>query len=131
MAMKKVLAQNNLPYVGALWDLAGRVAFVFNCLNYLLMTRVYYFNTGDSLIRDTFQSYSMFLFIAFALFAVLSIILYKFVVPAHNQFTQEQSYLDGRSPLFDKVVELMEQNTSLQTQLTDIQKQLKDIENKL
>jgi hypothetical protein len=127
MNIKKMFTQVHIPYVGAAWDLAGRVSFIFNCLNYLLMTRVYYFNTGDSLIRDTFKSYGLFLFTAFLLFAVLSVVLYVIVVPSHNKFVQDQSYIDGRSILYDSVCSVNDNVIELQKKIVELQSQIEDI----
>lgn len=102
----KVPKQIQLPYVGALYDLSGRVFHFISIANFILMTRVYYYNPGDSYLQDTFSSYFLFM-LSCGIFGVfLSGLVYAFVVPGHNKFQQEQAVLDGRSPIYEKLCEL-------------------------
>ena len=111
--------QVQIPYVGALYDLSGRVFHFISIANFLLVTRVYYYNPGDTLLQDTFGSYILFM-IACGLFGVvLAGLVYVVIVPSHNKYSQEQSVIDGRSPTFEKICELEKKIDQLQKKLED------------
>lgn len=103
---KFIPRQIHVPYIGAMYELLNRVAFFISVCNILLCTRLYYYNTGDSLLRDTFGSYAIFMIAAGVIGIVLAVIIWACIVPSHNKFLQEQAVIDGRSPTFDKLCEV-------------------------
>lgn len=108
--------------MGAAWELAGRVTFLVSLVNYIFMSRLYYYNTGDTYLRDIFGSYILFiLFVAFGVF-LASTFVWAFIVPSHNKFCQEQAYADGRSPLYDAVIEMKVQLDEMQAKLDKLEK---------
>lgn len=106
---KYIPKQIHIPYVGAMWELAGRVSFLVSLINYVFMSRLYYYNTGDSYLRDVFGSYILFAIAILIVVAIAAGFMWAFIIPSHNKFCQEQAYVDGRSPLYDMVVEMKEQ----------------------
>jgi uncharacterized membrane protein len=129
--VKYLPKQIHIPYVGALWDLAGRVAFLVSMINYVFMSRLYYYNTGDSYLRDIFGSYVLFTLAILSVVLVAFTFMWAFVVPSHNKFCQEQAYTDGRSPLYDAVIEMREQLSKMQAKLDEMQAKLDRLEKKI
>ncbi len=103
---KFIPKQIELPYIGALYDLSGRVFYFISVANFILMTRVYYYNQSDSLLRDIFGSYFVFMSVCGIFGMVMAAAAYACIVPSHNKYLQEQAVLDGRSPTYEKLCEL-------------------------
>lgn len=117
---KFIPKQINIPYVGAVYDLTMRVVSTISVLNMIFMSRVYYYNTGDSYLRDVFPSYWIFVcFLAF-LCVLAALWMWAFVIPSHNKFCQTQSIIENRSPTFDKVCEISKQIEALQKEIDSI-----------
>lgn len=98
--------QKNVPYVGAIYELLARVAFLYSLVSQLLMTRLYFYNQGDSFLKESFGSYWLFLGFLLLICWVLSWLSWAFLIPSQNKFCQEQAVIDNRSPLYEKVCEI-------------------------
>lgn len=120
--VKYIPKQIYIPYMGAAWELAGRVSFLISLINYIFMSRLYYYNTGDNYLRDIFGSYIVFMLVVLIGILLAFTFVWAFIVPSHNKFCQEQAYTDGRSPLYDAVIEM-------KTQLDEMQAKLEKLEN--
>ena len=116
---KFIPKQIQLPYIGALYDLSGRVFHFISIVNFMLVTRVYYYNPGDTLLQDIFGSYILFMIVCGIFGMVLAGLVYAVVVPSHNKYSQEQSVINGRSPTYEKICELEKKIDQLQKKLED------------
>lgn len=104
---KYIPKQIHLPYIGAIYELSGRTIFILNLANLVLNTRIYFYNPGDSYLRDILASYLVFMSAAFS-FAILSMtFMWVFVVPSHMKFNNDQRVANGIDPTFEKVCELV------------------------
>lgn len=105
---KFIPKQIHLPFIGAVYDLVGKAFFFVTIANFLLNTRLYYYNAGDTLIRDSFGSYRVFL-ITLASFGLVALtFVWVFILPSYNSYTQRQSVVDGRSPTYELLCEVNE-----------------------
>lgn len=98
--------QKNIPYLGGLWTLIGYLAFIFSFVNTLFITVITYSTSERA--RIIFPSYWIFLssYLIFGFF--MTYLCYKYVIPSTLTFQQEQSVLDNRNPLYDKVCKIEE-----------------------
>jgi hypothetical protein len=121
--------QIHVPYVGALFELAGRAFFFVSIANFILNTRLFYYNTGDSWLREHFSSYLEFGLAYIALGLVVIILVWVILIPSQNKFQQEQSVKDGRSPMFDKICEIYKQNEAMEKEILDLKNAVEVLKN--
>lgn len=114
---KFVPKQVHIPYVGALYELSGRVFYFVSIAGYVLTTRVQYYNPGDPWIRESFGSYITFAVSLFVFAMLMGVIVWVALIPSQNKFLQEQAVIEGRSPMYEK--------------LCDMDERLKNIEKKV
>jgi hypothetical protein len=119
---KFIPKQIHIPYVGALWTLSGIVLTLVNAVSFLFQTRLYYYNQDDSLLKDVFGSYVVYM-VAFVLLGVIMLALaYAVILPALNSFQQAQAVKDGRSPTYEKLCEVADRQKSMDERLKVIEK---------
>ena len=92
--------------IGGFLTIANEVMFIFSTLNFLMITRMNYFNSDDSYIRDYFPTYTIFMLAMFLSGIIAMIFTYIIIIPSKYKFAQEQSIKDNRSPTYDKIIEL-------------------------
>lgn len=105
---KFIPKQVHVPFIGAVYDIAGKAFLFVTITNFLLNTRLYYYNTGDTLIRDSFSSYWLFLAVLFAFGLLMLALVWVFILPSYNAYAQKQSVIDGRSPMYELLCEVNE-----------------------
>lgn len=94
--------------VGGLLIIVGETMFLFSLLNFVMITRLQYYSSGDSFIRTIFPDYLFFLAGMFAVAAAGMWITYVYVFPSKQRFSQEQAVKDNRSPMYDRIIEIQE-----------------------
>jgi len=115
--MKFIPKQVHIPYLGALFDLTSKALALVGGLNFLMLTRNTYYDSNDSLLRDIFGSYILFMIVAVLVGLVIMLALYVFLVPSANSYAQKQAVIDGRSPMFDKICEIDERMKCIENAL--------------
>ena len=94
--------------VGGLLIIIGETMFLFSLLNFVMITRLQYYSSGDSFIRTIFPDYLLFLAGMFAVAAAGMWLTYVYVFPSKQRFSQEQAIKDNRSPMYDRILEIQE-----------------------
>ena len=82
--------------VGGLLTLVGEAMFLFSILNFLMISRLQYYSEGDSYIRTVFPHYFLFLGGLGSIGFVAMWIVYVYVLPSKQRFSQEQAIKDNR-----------------------------------
>lgn len=110
MVLEKLIPQqkNMSTKVGGLLIIVGETMFLFSLLNFVMITRLQYYSSGDSFIRTIFPDYLFFLAGMFAVAAVGMWLTYVYVFPSKQRFSQEQAIKDNRSPMYDRIIEVQE-----------------------
>ncbi len=110
MVLEKLIPQqkNVSTKVGGLLIIVGETMFLFSLLNFVMITRLQYYSSGDSFIRTIFPDYLFFLAGMFAVAAAGMWITYVYVFPSKQRFSQEQAVKDNRSPMYDRILEVQE-----------------------
>ncbi len=110
MVLDKLIPQqkNVSTKVGGLLIIIGETMFLFSLLNFVMITRLQYYSSGDSFIRTIFPDYLFFLAGMFAVAAAGMWITYVYVFPSKQRFSQEQAVKDNRSPMYDRILEIQE-----------------------
>ncbi|WP_242492676.1 hypothetical protein [Methanolobus psychrotolerans] len=86
---------------GSLLIIVGKTMFLFSLLNFLMITRLQYYSSGDSFMRQIFPHYLFFLAGMFVLAFVGMWLTYVYVFPSKQRFSQEQAIKDDRSPMYN------------------------------
>ena len=89
---------------GFLVLLAKTMAFV-SIFNFMMITRIQYYNADDDAIRSIFPHYIYFLFTTTIVVLIAMCLIYVFVIPSEIKFSNRQSVKDNRNPLFDLLKE--------------------------
>jgi hypothetical protein len=111
---KFIPKQVHVPYLGALYDLTGKVFFAVNAVSFLMLTRNTYYSQNDTLLRDIFGSYALFMLTVIGAGIVLLYMAYVFLIPSLNSYTQQQAIIEGRSPMYEKICEINERLIKLE-----------------
>jgi len=95
--------------VGGLLIMVGETMFLFSILNFIMITRLQYYSSGDSYIRTLFPHYIVFL-IALSVIAFIGMMFtYVYIFPSKQKFSQEQAIKDDRSPMYQKILEIQKE----------------------
>ena len=110
MVLEKLIPQqkNMSTKVGGLLIIVGETMFLFSLLNFVMITRLQYYSSGDSFIRTIFPDYLFFLAGMFVVAAAGMWLTYVYVFPSKQRFSQEQAIKDNRSPMYDRIIEVQE-----------------------
>ncbi|WP_321430746.1 hypothetical protein [uncultured Methanolobus sp.] len=92
--------------IGGLLIIVGETMFLFSLLNFLMITRLQYYSSGDSFMRVLFPHYLLFLAALFIVAFLGMWFAYVYVFPSKQRFSQEQAIKDDRSPMYNKILEL-------------------------
>lgn len=95
--------------VGGILIIIGETMFLFSLLNFLMITRLQYYSSGDTFMRRIFPDYLLFLLGMFVVAFIGMWITYVYVFPSKQRFSQEQAIKDNRSPMYNKVVEVQDE----------------------
>ena len=110
--------------VGGLLTLVGEAMFLFSILNFLMISRLQYYSEGDSYIRTVFPHYFLFLTGLSAIGFVAMWLVYVYVLPSKQRFSQEQAVKDNRSPMYDRIIEV-------QGELAEMRKMMEKLSEKV
>jgi predicted membrane protein len=92
--------------IGGMLIIVGETMFLFSLLNFLMITRLQYYSSGDSFMRMLFPHYLLFLAALFIVAFIGMWLTYVYVFPSKQRFSQEQAIKDDRSPMYNKILEL-------------------------
>ena len=92
--------------IGGIMILVGEAMFMFSILNFLLITRIQYYNPGDSYMRDLFPHYTLFLVFMFITAVCVMIFIYIFIIPSKVSFANKQAIKDERNPMYNLLVDV-------------------------
>ncbi|AAM04193.1 predicted protein [Methanosarcina acetivorans C2A] len=110
--------------VGGMLTLVGEAMFLFSILNFLMISRLQYYSEGDSYIRTVFPHYLLFLAGLGTIGFVAMWMVYVYVLPSKQRFSQEQAVKDNRSPMYDRILEV-------QDELAEMRKMIKELSEKV
>lgn len=101
--------------VGGLLIMVGETMFLFSILNFIMITRLQYYSSGDSYIRTLFPHYIVFL-IGLSVIAFIGMMFtYVYIFPSKQKFSQEQAIKDDRSPMYQKILEIQKELYEMRT----------------
>jgi predicted membrane protein len=106
--------------IGGLLIIVGETMFLFSLLNFLMITRLQYYSSGDSFMRVLFPHYLLFLAALFIVAFVGMWLTYVYVFPSKQRFSQEQAIKDDRSPMYNKILELEDDIDELKKVIIDM-----------
>jgi len=106
--------------VGGFLILISETMFLFSILNFLMISRLQYYSSGDSYIRTLFPHYIIFLGAMGFVGLTAMFIIYTYILPSKQRFSQEQAVKDNRSPTYNKLLEV-------QGELADMRKLVEEL----
>lgn len=110
--------------LGGLLILVGETMFLFSLLNFLMITRIQYYSSNDTLFRTLFPEY-MFFLVGMIVVAFIGMWLtYVYIFPSKQKFSQEQAIKDGRSPMYDRLVQMHGEMHEMQSMIKQLQGQV-------
>ena len=112
--------------MGGLLILVSETMFLFSMLNFLLVTRIQYYNPGDPYMRQLFPHYLVFLAALASAALVAMVIVYVFILPSKMVFSQQQAVKDDRSPTYNLLMEVHKELTELRSEVDEIRGQRGD-----
>jgi hypothetical protein len=92
--------------LGGMLILVGETMFLFSMLNFVLVTRIQYYNPGDAYMRQLFPNYMLFPGALAAAALLAMIFVYIFILPSKMVFSQQQAIKDDRSPPHNLLMEV-------------------------
>ncbi|WP_340820755.1 hypothetical protein [Methanolobus sp. WCC4] len=110
--------------VGGLLIIVGETMFLFSLLNFLMITRLQYYSSGDSFMRTLFPHYLLFLAALFFAAFIGMWLTYVYVFPSKQRFSQEQSIKDDRSPMYNKVLGIENEISELKQIVLEISEKM-------
>lgn len=106
--------------VGGLLIMVGETMFLFSILNFIMITRLQYYSSGDSYIRTLFPHYIVFL-IGLSVIAFIGMMFtYVYIFPSKQKFSQEQAIKDDRSPMYQKILEIQKELNEMRTTIDSL-----------
>lgn len=110
--------------LGGFLVLVSETMFLFSILNFLMISRLQYYNSGDSSIRAIFPHYLLFLG-AMGLVGISAMwVIYVYILPSKQRFSEEQAIKDNRSPTYDRILQV-------QGELAEMRKMMEDLSEKV
>ncbi|MGM0770369.1 MAG: hypothetical protein ACQESU_02010 [Halobacteriota archaeon] len=110
--------------LGGLLILVGETMFLFSILNFIMITRLQYYSSGDSFARTIFPEYYFFLLGMFAVAFIGMWLAYVYIFPSKQKFSQEQAVKDNRSPMYNRLVEMHEDMREMQFMVKELQEKV-------
>ncbi len=92
--------------LGGFLILISETMFLFSILNFLMISRLQYYSSGDSYIRAIFPHYLFFLGAMGFVGMTAMFLIYVYILPSKQRFSQEQAVKDSRSPTYNKLLEV-------------------------
>jgi predicted membrane protein len=110
--------------IGGLLIIVGETMFLFSLLNFLMITRLQYYSSGDSFMRVLFPHYLLFLAALFVVAFIGMWLTYVYVFPSKQRFSQEQAIKDDRSPMYNKILDLEDDIDELKKVVFDMSEEI-------
>jgi hypothetical protein len=105
---KIVPKQVHVPYLGAVFDLVSKALAIVGAFNFVALTRNWFYDENDTILRDVFGSYALFMLVVSIVGFIGLIVIYVVWVPSINSYAQKQAVIDGRSPQYELLLEINE-----------------------
>lgn len=102
-------------HLGGLLIIVGETMFLFSILNFLMITRLQYYSSGDNFFRILFPNYLLFLFGLSAVAFIGMWLTYVYIFPSKQKFSQEQAIKDDRSPMYNTILEMQKELREMKT----------------
>jgi hypothetical protein len=113
--------------LGGMLILLSETMFMFSLLNFLLITRIQYYNPGDAYMRQLFPHYLIFLGMLIAAALLGMIFVYVFILPSKMVFSQQQAVKDDRSPTHNLLIEVNNEIKGLKKDIEALKQSLDKI----
>ncbi len=110
--------------LGGMLILLSETMFMFSLLNFLLITRIQYYNPGDVYMRQLFPNYLLFLGILITAALLGMIFVYVFILPSKMAFSQQQAVKDDRSPTHNLLLEVNSEIKGLKKEIEALKQSL-------
>jgi hypothetical protein len=107
--------------LGGMLILVSETMFLFSMLNFVLVTRIQYYNPGDGYMRHLFPNYMLFLCTLAAAALLAMIFVYIFILPSKMVFSQQQAVKDERSPTHNLLMEVHRELQELRVEVDTFQ----------
>lgn len=110
--------------------IVGETMFLFSLLNFLMITRLQYYSSGDSFMRTLFPHYLFFLAALFIAAFLGMWLTYVYVFPSKQRFAQEQAIKDHRSPMYNTLLEMKDELNVMRASIEDLSSKVDSMEEK-
>ncbi len=110
--------------LGGMLILVGETMFLFSMLNFVLVTRIQYYNPGDAYMRQLFPNYLLFLGVLAAAAMLAMILVYIFILPSKMMFSQQQAVKDERSPTHNLLMEVQMELQELRSEVDSLRQSI-------
>lgn len=108
--------------------LISETMFLFSIMNFIMITRLQYYNATDSFMRTLFPHY-LYFFAALSLVAFAGMwFAYVFVIPSKQRFSQQQAVKDARSPTYNRLVEMHDDLARIENSILKLNERLDRME---
>ncbi|WP_244603609.1 hypothetical protein [Methanococcoides sp. AM1] len=94
--------------------------FLFSILNFMMITRLQYYSSGDSFARTIFPEYYFFLLSMFIVAFIGMWLTYVYIFPSKQKFSQEQAVKDDRSPMYNRLVQMHDEMREMQSMVKEL-----------
>ncbi|AKB26149.1 hypothetical protein MSMTP_2680 [Methanosarcina sp. MTP4] len=113
--------------VGGFLILISETMFLFSILNFLMISRLQYYSSGDSYIRAVFPHYLFFLGAMGFVGLTAMFFIYTYILPSKQRFSQEQAVKDSRSPTYNKLLEVQEELSEMRMMMADLSEKVEKL----
>ncbi|NYT20132.1 MAG: hypothetical protein GKC08_07590 [Methanosarcinales archaeon] len=110
--------------LGGILILVGETMFLFSILNFVMITRIQYYSSGDSFARTIFPEYYFFLLSMFVVAFIGMWLTYVYIFPSKQKFSQEQAVKGDRSPMYNRLVQMHEEMREMQSMVKELQEKV-------
>ncbi|UGV41744.1 hypothetical protein J7W08_05565 [Methanococcoides orientis] len=110
--------------LGGILILVGETMFLFSILNFMMITRLQYYSSGDSFARTIFPEYYFFLLSMFIVAFIGMWLTYVYIFPSKQKFSQEQAVKDDRSPMYNRLVQMHDEMREMQSMVKELQEKV-------
>lgn len=104
---------------GFLMLLAKTMSFV-SIFNFILITRIQYYNADDDFVRTVFPNYTFFLSLVIIVTLIAMTVIYVFIIPSEIKFGNQQSVKDGRNPVYNLLEEVKMDVLELKKEISEL-----------
>ncbi len=113
--------------VGGFLILMSETMFLFSILNFLMISRLQYYSSGDSYIRALFPHYLFFLGAMGFVGLTAMFFIYTYILPSKQRFSQEQAVKDNRSPTYNKLLEVQGELSEMRMMMADLSEKVEKL----